>query len=265
MLFIMNNILSKSLGEPHKFKIGADYTGKKHAITHLQIFSPSIIIERKAFIFLLIILFYCIYPTKGDGIMKDTKQWILEAAALLFAKNGFSRTTTRAIAKLAGVHESTFFRIYKNKNALLSDLLYVMTPSPDDVETSGLTDGVDLCKDFEIFLYYNAILHIKHIPVFRLAMHVDEIYNQQRFSKIKAMVVQIGDYFQDLNQKGLVADFDYYVLAEHINSLVLIKSSEFIAGQTYGIPPEKSAQNFAHQYACYLARLLSPPVAAEQK
>ena len=44
--------------------------------------------------------------------MKDTKSWILDAAAMLFTQNGFNSTTTRAIAELAGVSESTFFRIY---------------------------------------------------------------------------------------------------------------------------------------------------------
>ena len=76
--------------------------------------------------------------------MKDTKQWILEAAAQLFSKNGYARTTTRAIAELAGVHESTFFRIYKSKDALLSDLLFDMTPGPEDIDTEKLTGGRDL-------------------------------------------------------------------------------------------------------------------------
>lgn len=190
--------------------------------------------------------------------MKDTKKWIIEAAAELFTKYGFAKTTTRAIADLAGVHESTFFRNYKNKNALLVELLYEMTPGPEDIDTSELTGGADLQKDLEIFLYYNAVLHIKHIPVFRLAMHVDEIYNQQRFSKIKAMVAQIGNYFKQLNEKGLIADFDYFALAEHINSLVLVKASEFVIGEKFGIPAEKSARNFSRQYATFFARILAP-------
>lgn len=191
--------------------------------------------------------------------MKDTKQWILEAAAMLFSKKGFRRTTTRSIASLAGVHESTFFRIYKSKDALLTDLLYRMTPGPDDVDTAQLTGGQDLRRDFEVFLYYNARLHITHIPVFRLAMHVDEIYNKQRFSKIKAMVAQMGAYFQGLSQKGLAVEFDYFALAEHVNSLVLVKCSEFVVGEIFGIPSEQSARHFADQYADYFFRLFAPP------
>lgn len=190
--------------------------------------------------------------------MKDTKQWILEAAAQLFAKNGYTRTTTRAIAELAGVHESTFFRIYKSKDALLADLLYLMTPGPEDIDASQLTGGADLRQDFYVFLYYNAILHIRHIPVFRLAMHVDQIYDHPRFSKIQALITCTGDYFQELYLKGLLADFDYYALAEHINSLALTKASEFLAGEHFGIPAQQSAQSFARQYADYFSRILAP-------
>lgn len=189
--------------------------------------------------------------------MKDTKSWILEAAVILFSKNGFNRTTTRAIAELAGVSESTFFRIYKSKDALLHDLLFIMTPGPEDVNTEELTNGKDLRKDFEVFLYYNAMLHIRHLPIFRLAMHVDEIYDKARFSKINGLVDQIGQYFKDLNKEGMVIDFDYYALAEHINSLVLTKANEFISGEIFGIPAERSARNFANQYADYFTKLFA--------
>lgn len=187
--------------------------------------------------------------------MKDTKSWILDAAIMLFTRNGFTGTTTRAIAELAGISESTFFRIYKNKAALLTDLLYIMTPGPEDIPMKELTNGSDLEKDFELFLYHNATLHIRHLPVFRLAMHADAIYEQSRFVKIQGLILQMAGYFQHLNETGLLIDFDYYALSEHINSLVLVKASEFINGETYGIPMTQSVRQFSKQYAAYFAKL----------
>lgn len=189
--------------------------------------------------------------------MKDTKSWILDAAAMLFAQNGYDRTTTRAIAELAGVSESTFFRIYKSKSVLLSDLLYIMTPGPEDIPMKELTNGADIQKDFELFLYYNATLHIRHLPVFRLAMHVDKVYDQSRFSKIAGLVSQMTGYFQHLYEIGFLVEFDYQALAEHINALALVKASEFITGEIYGVPAEKSVRQFSEQYGEYFARLLS--------
>ena len=53
--------------------------------------------------------------------MKDTKSWILDAAAILFTQNGFTKTTTKAIAELAGVSESTFlYGIAALNDSLLS-------------------------------------------------------------------------------------------------------------------------------------------------
>lgn len=190
--------------------------------------------------------------------MKDTKQWILESATILLEKNGYDRSTTRDIANLAGVHESTFFRIFKSKDALLRELLYAMTPGSDDLDIGSLSQGADVQADFKKILYKTVMLHVKHIPIFRIAMHVDEIYNQDRFSKITDMISQTCDYLENLESKGLIVESDYSALAEHINSLSLIKASEFIIGETFGIPLEKSAQNFSNRYSSYFTRLLSP-------
>jgi len=49
----------------------------------------------------------------------DTTERILNAAATLFAERGYSGTTTRAIAELAGVNEVTLFRRFENKAGVL--------------------------------------------------------------------------------------------------------------------------------------------------
>lgn len=49
----------------------------------------------------------------------DTTERILQAAGALFAERGYSGTTTRAIAELAGVNEVTLFRRFENKAGIL--------------------------------------------------------------------------------------------------------------------------------------------------
>lgn len=190
--------------------------------------------------------------------MKDTKRWILESATILLEKKGFDRTTTRDVANLAGVHESTFFRIFKSKEALISELLYSMTPGAEDfVIDSFNEDCPDVQECLRNIFYQSVILHVKHIPIFRIAMHVDEVYTHDRFSKITGMVARTYDYLMQLKSKGLIVEYDYYTLAEHINSLSLIKASEFIIGESFGVAVEKSAENFSNRYANYFTRLLS--------
>ncbi|HTJ77526.1 MAG TPA: TetR/AcrR family transcriptional regulator [Rariglobus sp.] len=50
----------------------------------------------------------------------DTRDRILAAAARIFARNGLTGATTRAIAHEAGVNEVTIFRHFKSKDRLLS-------------------------------------------------------------------------------------------------------------------------------------------------
>ncbi len=51
------------------------------------------------------------------------KEVILEAAARLFAKNGYARTSTVALAQEAGVAEGTIFRHFKSKEDLFIALI----------------------------------------------------------------------------------------------------------------------------------------------
>ena len=188
--------------------------------------------------------------------MKLTKTWILDAAAQLFTRDGYEKTTTRAIAELAGVSESTLFRNYKTKEALLNDLLFIMTPGPEDIPMDELTDGEDLEQDFLILLAANARLHIRHLPVFRLSMHLDHIYDQARFSKIQGMVDAIASYLEGLFQEGKVRSMDYYMLSEEMNALALVKANEFVCAQHYGISTDSAVSRFAQKYAAYYADLV---------
>jgi AcrR family transcriptional regulator len=49
---------------------------------------------------------------------EETRERILEAAALLFAEKGYARATTREMASAAGVNEVTLFRHFGNKQNL---------------------------------------------------------------------------------------------------------------------------------------------------
>ncbi|MCC8123799.1 MAG: TetR/AcrR family transcriptional regulator [Oscillospiraceae bacterium] len=188
--------------------------------------------------------------------MKETKQWILEAAATIFSKNGFNSATTRAIAEQAGIHESTLFRIYKSKEALWEDLLLNMTPSADSIDVNELTGGADLEKDFQYLFYCGAMLHVRHIPVFRFAMQMEDQYDPVRFARIESMISYMERYFNALMQREILVEFDYRMLAEHINSLTFVKATEFIAAEQFNIPAEQSSRTFATQYGTYFAHIL---------
>ena len=55
--------------------------------------------------------------------LEQREQDILEAAATLFAGDGFHATSTRRIAEAAGVSEGTVFHYFSTKNSLLLALI----------------------------------------------------------------------------------------------------------------------------------------------
>ena len=68
---------------------------------------------------------------------EDTRTKILQAALQLFARRGYDGTTTKDLAKSAGVAEGTLFRYFANKKAILIE---VATAGWVDILTDLLTE-----------------------------------------------------------------------------------------------------------------------------
>jgi len=54
--------------------------------------------------------------------MKDTRTVLLENAAKLFVKNGYEKTTTRMIAKAAGIKGPAIYYYFKSKKEILTQI-----------------------------------------------------------------------------------------------------------------------------------------------
>jgi AcrR family transcriptional regulator len=60
----------------------------------------------------------------------DTRNELLNAAALVFSQHGFRGSTTRRIAEAAGVNEVTLFRYFGSKEALLQEAIASTSEGP---------------------------------------------------------------------------------------------------------------------------------------
>jgi AcrR family transcriptional regulator len=70
----------------------------------------------------------------------DTRQRILQAAARVFAEEGYARATTRALAAAAGVNEVTLFRHFGSKQGLFSAIVEAYaTPALNTAMAAQLT------------------------------------------------------------------------------------------------------------------------------
>lgn len=196
--------------------------------------------------------------------MKDeTKEKILNAAVQLFAAKGYKNTTTLDIAYKSGVNESTIFNHFKNKKSLFQEAFLVMTPDKSLVPTKGLSNGSDLKKDLTLFIRNYMVLHINHMPAYRISMLLDEVYDKEiyakSFQRIEGMIEQFEMYLVKLSNQGLVKEADYKAMTEYLFSLFLTKATEFIidAPKDSGYN-KKAVDEFANTYANYLYTLLKP-------
>jgi AcrR family transcriptional regulator len=73
-----------------------------------------------------------------------TQERLLDAAAVVFARDGLKAATTREIAHAAGVNEVTLFRLFKNKQNLLSAVLkrVFASSTPDKKKSFGVQVGL---------------------------------------------------------------------------------------------------------------------------
>lgn len=194
----------------------------------------------------------------------STREKIQEAAVELFIQKGYSRTTTSAIAKKAGVNELTLFRIFGNKKELLYDVYVLLTPVAENAELSGLTHGKNLEKDFAVFFNSYLDLHIKHVPTYRLSLQMqEEVYDRNlyyaSFAKISGMIRQFVEYLEALGKAGKVVEFDYAALGEYMFSQFLVKALEFTAHDETGTEAdEKAVRAFVRDYSADLAKTLAP-------
>lgn len=78
-----------------------------------------------------------------DLLVRARREQIIEGATRIFARKGFSRATTREVAREAGISEGTIFNYFENKDALLMAILERLNETErraEDFEAGMATD-----------------------------------------------------------------------------------------------------------------------------
>lgn len=86
------------------------------------------------------------------------RQRLLAAAAKVFARDGLVGATTRAIAKEAGVNEVTLFRLFGNKDRLVSEVVGLTFPESGSEEMP-----IPVSEDLRSDLHAYARLYSKRL------------------------------------------------------------------------------------------------------
>ena len=204
-------------------------------------------------------LFECGQHGKMTGDAR--RQQILQTAVSLFSQRGFKGTTTKEIAKAAGVSEAMVFRHFENKDALYGAIL----------DTKGCQDGVhrfpweenEVLKtaieqkdDFAVF--YNIAFDAlkKHQAdegfmrlLFYSALEEHELAERFFHEFIERIYEFIGAYveerqrdgaFREINPRIVVRAWLGMLIHHSLNNILWDKKRVIL-----DIPNEEAAKNFA--------------------
>lgn len=201
--------------------------------------------------------------TENKSLNTDMRQRIMDAAGRLFTEKGYTGTTTLAIAREAGVNETTIFRNFGNKENLYIEIFCANTPGVEDILLNGLTNGENLKEDLALMFREYISTCVQHLPNYRLSVQqVDDLHDQAFYLKsanrFENMKTQMVEYFSMLKSCGKIVDTDCVALSEFLFSLFLIKAPQFVErGETGVETNEQVREAFAQECTEYVYRLIA--------
>jgi AcrR family transcriptional regulator len=148
--------------------------------------------------------------------MDETSQKIIDAAMTLVRDKGYAVTTTKDIAKLAGVNECTLFRKFKNKKDI------VLSGIEQEKWRGNLTPDIfanvrwELGPDLEMFMteYMNRIT--PDFVKLSIGLRAPQLYEESAPLVMKvpqAFLSALMDYFREMKKRGKMPDMDLECLA----------------------------------------------------
>ena len=105
-----------------------------------------------------------------DLVVRARRQQIVEAATRVFAEKGFSRATTKEVAREAGISEGTIYNYFQDKDALLIAILERLNETERRVEDFEEGMATDIRGFFEDYLRRRMTLIWENRDVFRVVL-----------------------------------------------------------------------------------------------
>lgn len=149
--------------------------------------------------------------------MDETSQKIIDAAMMLVRDNGYVATTTKAIAKAAGVNECTLFRKFKNKKDIVlqgvSQAGWRANVTPEIFENVQW----DLRADIEMFMKAYMDRMTPDFVKLSIGLRAPQLYEEASALIMKVPQAFLSSFTQYLNRMFALgkipkADFDALAL-----------------------------------------------------
>jgi AcrR family transcriptional regulator len=154
----------------------------------------------------------------------ERREQLIETAMNLFARNGFSGTTTREIAKAAGVNEAIIFRFFPHKDDLYAAIL---ERKSSEARTDALVEDLQAAAttgdDLRVIrtLVEHIVDHQRRDPEFlRLMLHsaleghsFAREYRERHFAPLHRFLI---DYVESRQREGQFRAGDPHALVRAI-------------------------------------------------
>jgi AcrR family transcriptional regulator len=103
-------------------------------------------------------------PTSARLSSKERKQAIVEAVRGVFAENGFDGTTTRALAKAAGVSEALLYKHFPSKESLYAAMLDACAEGPAFAEFTRILALRPSTSTLVVMVHFPIAYYVKKHP-----------------------------------------------------------------------------------------------------
>lgn len=191
----------------------------------------------------------------------ERREQILQSAVSLFSQRGFSGTTTREIARGAGVSEAMVFRHFSTKEELYGAILHSKSCS-DGLDrfpwegNAALQEALKNKDDYGVFynIAYDALIkHESDVGFMRLLFFsaleehtlADRFFNEfisKVYDFISAYIKgrQDDGVMREVNPRIVVRSFLGMLIHHSLNNILWDKNRRLL-----DIPTEEAAKNFA--------------------
>lgn len=152
----------------------------------------------------------------GEIEMDDTSQKIIDAAMSLVRDKGYVATTTKDIAKLAGVNECTLFRKFRSKKDI------VLSGIEQEKWRGNITTDVfknlkwELAPDLEMFMTEYMKRITPDFVKLSIGLRAPQLYEDSAplIMKVpKDFLSALVEYFNGMEQRGKLPHLNYECLA----------------------------------------------------
>lgn len=189
----------------------------------------------------------------------DKRMQIIETSHKLFLSQGYKQTTTKQIADLAGVNESTIFRLFGNKENLFHQSIAHYTSEMLRIDNEGLTFGKNLEQDIFQLIQKNVMLMKQTIPSFRLLVK-GSLMDEKLLKEVNIKIHQLQNHFKQylvgLQRRGLIKETDFDALVEFLFGAIFHESFLLNIEEAEPADYTRSLEDFCTRYANYCCEML---------